>query len=324
MAKKVNLADPTFKVSFEFSYVHAPGLSDAVIGFLYFLLACAMVAGGIYTLYRLHRKGVIEVRIPKRCRVLCFKHYRSPEEKAEEARLLAVQKQIELQKELVIRMGYKPTVQGFDLDDPFFEEYEGGPRKKVKKHIKVKVERKPKEPKPPKPKKEGSSEESESDKVKSEEVEEEEGSLYETQSIMEEASEPAADFDIYDEGYDPNSGLRDKALKSMFVPDENIIENQSAMSNAMGSKDFAPNEDATRSEKQSNLEFDNDVKAASEIRTREVSDQGKSKKSSDKPSLKRKKTKARSLRKQAIPPADADERLTRKNIAFEKTLQTTG
>ena len=90
---------------------------------------------------------------------------------------------------------------------------------------------------------------------------------------MEEASEPDADFDIYDEDYDPNKGLQDKQLKSMFLPDENAIpENQSALSNLMGSRDYAPNEDATRSEKHSNLEFDSDVKVASEIRTREVSD----------------------------------------------------
>jgi len=35
----------------------------------------------IFVLYKLHRKGIIEVRIPKPARVLCFKYYLSPEEK---------------------------------------------------------------------------------------------------------------------------------------------------------------------------------------------------------------------------------------------------
>ena len=141
MARKKNLEDPTFKIKFDYEYVHAPGMSDGVKGFLYFLLACAIFALFIFTLYKLHRKGIIEVRIPKRCRIFCFKGYRSPEEIAEEARLIALEKQIELQKELILRMGYKPSIKGFDLDDSFFEEYEGGPRKKVKKYIKVKVEK---------------------------------------------------------------------------------------------------------------------------------------------------------------------------------------
>ena len=42
---------------------------------------------------------------------------------------------IENHKEIIRRKANKPTIQGFDLDknDTFFEEYEGGPRKKVKK-----------------------------------------------------------------------------------------------------------------------------------------------------------------------------------------------
>ena len=64
----------------------------------------------IFTLYKLHRKGIIEVRIPKRARILCFKEYRSPEEKAEEAKIIAEALMIENQKELIKRMAYKPTV----------------------------------------------------------------------------------------------------------------------------------------------------------------------------------------------------------------------
>ena len=36
-------------------------------------------------------------------------------------------------------MGNKPTIKGFELDDSFFDEYEGGPRRKVKKHMQVKI-----------------------------------------------------------------------------------------------------------------------------------------------------------------------------------------
>ena len=43
----------------------------------------SLTIGIIYGLYYYHNKGVIEVRIPKPCRIFCFKNYLSPEEKAE-------------------------------------------------------------------------------------------------------------------------------------------------------------------------------------------------------------------------------------------------
>ena len=54
-----------------------PGLIFLIV--LFTIIGIAAIV--ILVLYKLHIKGIIEVRIPKRARVLCFKHYLSPEEK---------------------------------------------------------------------------------------------------------------------------------------------------------------------------------------------------------------------------------------------------
>ena len=116
-------------------------------------------------------------------------------------------------------MGYQPTVKGFDIDDSFFEEYEGGPRKGRKKlYRKVKVERvKVVVEKSPKKPKDSDSSSSESEKKPEEVVVESEGSLYETQSYSVMADEPDCDFDIYDNVCNPNIGLNEKRLTKMFI-----------------------------------------------------------------------------------------------------------
>jgi hypothetical protein len=67
------------------------------VGFVVFLIVFALF---ILTLYKLHTKHIIEVRIPKRFRVWCFKNYISPEEiKAIEDEKIRL-KEIRLKEEL--------------------------------------------------------------------------------------------------------------------------------------------------------------------------------------------------------------------------------
>lgn len=64
--------------------------------FLGIFLSIVGIAMGILALYILHRKHIIEVRIPRPCRIYCFKNYLSPEEKAEIAEMERIAKQIEI------------------------------------------------------------------------------------------------------------------------------------------------------------------------------------------------------------------------------------
>ena len=105
----------------------------------------------------------------------------------------------------------------------------------------------------------------------------------------------------------------------MFIKDEKELENisASAISKDHTSKENLIGEGPTLSDNTSNLEFERDLKASSELQGKEISvEQDKSKKSSEKAVLKKKKTivKRKTLKKQSIPPADADELLTRKNL----------
>jgi hypothetical protein len=77
----------------------------------------------------------------------------------------------------------------------------------------------------------------------------------------------------------------------MFVKDDELIgENLSAMSKNQGSKENANNDGPTLSEQTNHLtsEFnDRDLKASSELQGKEISDNGKSKKSGEKNHLKK-------------------------------------
>ena len=86
----------TFKFQLQFKYIEVPGMSLISKVFLAIFLSILGVAMGIGTLYILHRKNIIEVRIPPPCRVYCFKNYLSPEEKAEIADAERIVKQIEV------------------------------------------------------------------------------------------------------------------------------------------------------------------------------------------------------------------------------------
>jgi len=64
----------------QYNYTINPPVSVwtwVALGFVLILFALALF---IFALYKLHTKHIIEVRIPKRFRVLCFKNYISPEE----------------------------------------------------------------------------------------------------------------------------------------------------------------------------------------------------------------------------------------------------
>jgi hypothetical protein len=96
MAKKVNPALDSFTVNFSYQYKIVPGMGSGAAGTLVFFGVIFSIAGLIYSIYTLHIRGIIEVRIPKPLRVWCFKNYLSPEEKAEIAKAEAAIRKIEM------------------------------------------------------------------------------------------------------------------------------------------------------------------------------------------------------------------------------------
>jgi len=81
MVKKIDPALDTFSFTMKFTSEKNAPMSVAgkfFLGLFITILICYTI---IYTLYKLHLKGVIEVRIPKIFRIYCFKNYLSPEEK---------------------------------------------------------------------------------------------------------------------------------------------------------------------------------------------------------------------------------------------------
>ena len=132
MARKVNPDLDSFTVNFSYKYKIVPGIGSGAVGTLIFFGVLFSIVGLIFLLYSLHIRGIIEVRIPKPFRIWCFKNYLSPEEKAEIAKAEAALRKIEMQRELNRRMGMKPNEKGFEIDDSFFDEYEGGPKRSKK------------------------------------------------------------------------------------------------------------------------------------------------------------------------------------------------
>ncbi len=56
-----------------------PGYGSALLSITIILILTALT---IFILYKIHTKGIFEIRIPKIFRIYCFKNYLSPEEKA--------------------------------------------------------------------------------------------------------------------------------------------------------------------------------------------------------------------------------------------------
>ena len=96
MARKINPDLEDFSVNFSFHYKLVPGIGKGAIGTLSFFGTCFFIAGMIFLIYTMHIRGIIEVRIPMRLRIWCFKDYLSPEEKAEIAKIEAAKKKIEM------------------------------------------------------------------------------------------------------------------------------------------------------------------------------------------------------------------------------------
>ena len=94
------------------------GFAKFMLGLFLTILIVSTIIG---TLYFLHRKGIIHIVIPKRCRVACFKNYISPEEKAAAAAELARLAKIKQLRELTERLAAQPTEKGFKIDDSWFE-----------------------------------------------------------------------------------------------------------------------------------------------------------------------------------------------------------
>ena len=95
-----------------------------MVGFLSFLFLLGIA---IFTLYKLHRKHIIEVRIPKRFRVGCFKNYISPEElKAIEDERIRMH-EIKMKEELVSRLAMQPTEKGYKIEDSWFGDQSENP-----------------------------------------------------------------------------------------------------------------------------------------------------------------------------------------------------
>lgn len=91
-----------------------------VVFILVVFTTASTVSLTVFTLLKLHREGIVEVRIPKPLRIGVFEGYLSPEEKAainaDQERL----KKLEIQKELMARMAAKPAVDGYKIEDSLF------------------------------------------------------------------------------------------------------------------------------------------------------------------------------------------------------------
>lgn len=83
LARKINVTKKAFKVKIKYQFEQNLGLPLWAAVLLCLFSPSAFIAMFCAGLYTLHRKGIIEVRIPKPCRCLCFKYYLSPEEKDE-------------------------------------------------------------------------------------------------------------------------------------------------------------------------------------------------------------------------------------------------
>ena len=102
-----------FELELQFSFEEVLGLPTAVKVFLILFLVIGFISSIIFGVYKLHTKGIIEVRIPKPLRIQCFKNYKSPEEKAEERAAREKERKTLNLKELKIRMAMNPTGNGF-------------------------------------------------------------------------------------------------------------------------------------------------------------------------------------------------------------------
>ena len=82
MARRIKEEVPLFKFSFTFAYESKPPMPAGAVAVLVLFTLGSLVSLTIFSLLKLHRKGIIEVRIPKPLRIYCFEGYLSPEEKA--------------------------------------------------------------------------------------------------------------------------------------------------------------------------------------------------------------------------------------------------
>jgi len=120
MAKKVEEGG-RFEVKLAFNVEKKPPLPPGIVFVIVFFSLAFSISGIIFSLYKLHRKNIIEVRIPKLFRFWCFEGYLSPEEKAAIAAEAERLRELEKQKELMYRMSAKPTVGGFKIEDSMFK-----------------------------------------------------------------------------------------------------------------------------------------------------------------------------------------------------------
>jgi len=110
-----------FEVNLTFKVENKPPLPPGIVFVIVFFSLSFSISLTIFTLYKLHRAHIIEVRIPKPCRFWCFEGYLSPEEKAAIAAEAERLRELEKQKELMYRMSAKPTVDGFKIEDSMFK-----------------------------------------------------------------------------------------------------------------------------------------------------------------------------------------------------------
>lgn len=136
IAKKIDIKKPAFKFKIKYRFEENLGLPLWGLVVLCMIGPIAFIVMLCAGLYYLHRRGVIEVRIPKPCRCLCFKGYLSPEEKEEMRRKAAHADMLALRKELTLRIAVKPTVSGFAMDDSFFSDTAYRPNENSKAALK--------------------------------------------------------------------------------------------------------------------------------------------------------------------------------------------
>jgi hypothetical protein len=77
IARRIDETNTTFKLKFEFSYKEIYIMPNYGIGLLITAIILLLIALIILILYRLHMKGIIEIKIAKPFRIFCFKNYLS-------------------------------------------------------------------------------------------------------------------------------------------------------------------------------------------------------------------------------------------------------
>ena len=103
LVKKIDQSKP-LKLQIQYQYHYNPPIPIYVWILLGIFLTFFTIALVILILYKLHKKEIIEVVIPKKFRIYCFKNYISKQELADIKNAKMAQIQFKIKQELIKRL----------------------------------------------------------------------------------------------------------------------------------------------------------------------------------------------------------------------------